>query len=138
MNRYFQEILDAHDLIRAWLGNTAAKDEICDQLLARFSPAFSMVTPGGGLLDITTLTSFFLTQRGVRAGLEIEISDMRIIAEGENGATVVYKELQQLPGQPPTLRFSTVVFEVKKEGGLLWRHLHETFLPHPSGVPGSL
>ncbi|MFV9670315.1 DUF4440 domain-containing protein [Pantoea sp. KXB25] len=129
MNRYFQEVLDAHDLIRAWLGNHAAKDEICDQLLARFSPAFSMVTPGGGMLDFTTLTSFFRTQRAARSGLEIEISDMRIIAEGEKGATVVYKELQQLPGQPPTLRFSTVVFELKREGDILWRHLHETSLP---------
>lgn len=130
MNRYFQEVLDAHNLIRAWLGNHTAKDEICDQLLARFSPAFSMVTPGGGMLDITTLTSFFRTQRGARVGLEIEISDMRIIAEGEKSATVVYKELQRLPDQPPTLRFSTVVFDVNRDDELLWRHLHETSLPH--------
>jgi hypothetical protein len=53
MNRYFKEVLDAHELIRNWLGNKEAHDEVCEELLARFSPAYSMVTPGGALLDFT-------------------------------------------------------------------------------------
>jgi hypothetical protein len=31
-----------------------------------------------------------------------------------------------LPGQPETLRYSTVLFVVDAEGKILWRHLHET------------
>ena len=127
-----KEVLDAHELIKEWLGNETAKDEVCEDLLARFSPAYSMVTTGGGLLDFTTLNSFFRTQRGARPGLAIEISDMRVIAECDTGATVVYKELQQLPDQSPTLRFSTVVFESKPNGKIIWRHLQETALPQPS------
>ncbi|SUE06443.1 Uncharacterized protein conserved in bacteria [Pantoea agglomerans] len=46
MNRYFKEVLDAHELIRNWLCNIEAHDEVCEELLARFSPAYSMVTPG--------------------------------------------------------------------------------------------
>lgn len=132
MNLFLKEVLDAHELIKEWLGNETAKDEVCEDLLARFSPAYSMVTTGGGLLDFTTLNSFFRTQRGARPGLAIEISDMRVIAESDIGATVVYKELQQLPDQSPTLRFSTVVFESKPNGKIIWRHLQETALPQPS------
>ncbi|QCA06303.1 DUF4440 domain-containing protein [Pantoea vagans] len=132
MNLFMKEVLDTHELIKEWLGNETAKDEVCEDLLARFSPAYSMVTTGGGLLDFTTLNSFFRTQRGARPGLAIEISDMRVIAECDTGATVVYKELQQLPDQSPTLRFSTVVFESKPNGKIIWRHLQETALPQPS------
>lgn len=129
MNRYFKEVLDAHVLIRSWLGNKDANDEVCKDLLARFSPEYSMVTPSGTLLDFTTLNSFFRTQRGARPGLEIDINDMQVIAESEKGATVVYKELQHLPEQNPTLRFSTAVFELNNGGQVIWRHLHETSLP---------
>lgn len=129
MNRYFQEVLDAHELIRSWLGNASTPAEVCDNLLARFSPEYSMVTPGGGQLDYTTLTSFFRTQCGVKAGLEIEIENMRLIAESATGATVTYQERQQLPGQEATLRFSTVVFELGADNQVIWRHLHETALP---------
>lgn len=131
MNRYFKEVLDAHELIRSWLGHKDAHDEVCEELLERFSPAYSMVTPGGTILDFTALNTFFRTQRGVRPGLDIDICDMQIVAESERNATVAYKERQQLPGQSATLRFSTVVFEVNDAGRIMWRHLHETALPQP-------
>lgn len=129
MNRYFQEVLDTHQLIRRWLGDARSSPEVCENLLARFSPAFSMVTPGGSLLDYAALNSFFRTQCGGRAGLEINIENMQIIAESTTGATVTYQEQQQCPGERATRRFSTAVFEWGGEGGVLWRHLHETWLP---------
>lgn len=129
MNRYFKEVLDAHLLIRNWLGDADAHTDICEKLLSRFSPEFSMVTPGGALLDFAALKAFFCTQRGARQGLNIEIIDMQVIAGHERGATVTYKELQQLPGQEATLRFSTAVFEWDDDGHAIWRHLHETSLP---------
>ncbi|MBB1201206.1 DUF4440 domain-containing protein [Enterobacteriaceae bacterium 89] len=129
MNHYFKEVLDAHVLIRNWLGDADAQADICENLLSRFSPEFSMVTPGGALLDFAALKAFFSTQRGARQGLNIEIKDMQVIVENEKGATVTYKELQQLPGQEATLRFSTVVFELNHNGDVIWRHLHETSLP---------
>ena len=129
MNFYFREVEEAHVLIRRWLGHADAQDEVCSTLLSRFSPAFSMVTPGGARLDFNALTAFFRSQRGARPGLHINISEMQLIAEHEGGATVAYQELQQLPGQAATLRFSTVVFELDANGDVVWRHLHETSLP---------
>ena len=39
------------------------------------------------------------------------------------------KEIQQLPGEEATRRFSTAVFETRDDGHAIWRHLHETSLP---------
>ncbi|MDU2022454.1 MAG: DUF4440 domain-containing protein, partial [Leclercia adecarboxylata] len=64
-----------------------------------------------------------------RQGLNIEIIDMQVIAENERGATVTYKEIQQLPGKEATRRFSTAVFEMRDDSHAIWRHLHETSLP---------
>lgn len=44
MNRYFQEVLDAHRLIASWLGDNRCSKDTCEQLLGRFSPQYSMVT----------------------------------------------------------------------------------------------
>ncbi len=129
MNRYFKEVLDTHELITRWLGNSETPVEVCESLLSHFSPSYSMVTTTGALLDFTSFNSFFRTQRGARPGLEIEITDMQIVAESDKGATVTYKERQQVPGQSATLRFSTIVFEVDQNSCTIWRHLHETSLP---------
>lgn len=129
MNPYFQEVLDAHELIRSWLGNANTPTEVCDKLLERFSQTYTMVTPEGSQLNYNTLTSFFRGQRGAKAGLEIDIINMQRIAESTTGATVSYQERQQLPGQASTLRFSTVVFELRTDNKVIWRHLHETALP---------
>lgn len=126
MNRYFQEVLDAHQLIRDWLGDASAAQDVCDALLARFSPDYSMVTLSGHPLDKAGLGVFFRTQRGAKIGLEIVIEDLQLVAESPTGAVVGYQERQQLPGQNATLRYSTAVFELGKEGLVMWRHLHET------------
>ncbi|MGJ8524607.1 hypothetical protein LMG33818_000315 [Halomonadaceae bacterium LMG 33818] len=94
MNRYFQEVLDAHALIRHWLGHSDISVNVCDNLLERFSPEFSMVTPSGNQLDYTALASFFRNQWGARKGLEIEIENLQLITESPTGATVTYQERQ--------------------------------------------
>ena len=127
MNRYFKEVLDTHELIRDWLGDAETPVETCDDLLSRFSPAFSMVSPIGVLFDSHALNRFFRSQQGARAGLTIEIVDLHIIAESEKGATVTYTERQTIPGQNVTQRYATAVFDIDPDGRVMWRHLHETF-----------
>ena len=127
MNRYFQEVIDAHDLIASWLGDANCSQTTCDQLLGRFSPQFSMVTLSGHMLDFEKLCGFFsIAARCKKNGLQIEIADMKLVAESADGAVVSYQERQQLPGQNATLRYSTVVFSVEADGKVIWRHLHET------------
>ena len=127
-NPYFDDVLSTHILIRAWLSGEAAAPAHCAELLARFSPAFTMVAPGGKQLDSAGLTTFFRAAGGSRPGLQMRISDLVLIQESAAGATVSYREFQSLPGAENTERLSTVVYEKTPAGALLWRHLHETWV----------
>ncbi|MEG1054255.1 MAG: DUF4440 domain-containing protein [Janthinobacterium sp.] len=125
-NPCFDDVLSTHVLIREWLSGEAAAEN-CAQLLARFSPDFTMVAPGGMRLDHAGLTGFFQGAGGSRPGLAMRITDLQLIQESATGATVSYREFQSLPGAEDTERWSTVVYEKTPDGALLWRHLHETW-----------
>ena len=127
-NPYFDDVLSTHALIRDWLSGEAATPEYCAQLLAHFSPAFTMVAPGGKQLDHAGLTTFFRAAGGSRPGLQMRLSDLVFIQESAAGATVSYRECQSLPGGENTERLSTVVYDKTPAGALLWRHLHETWV----------
>ena len=127
-NPCFDDVLSTHALIRDWLSGEAATPEYCAQLLAHFSPAFTMVAPGGKQLDHAGLTAFFRAAGGSRPGLQMRLSDLVLIQESAAGATVSYRECQSLPGGENTERLSTVVYDKTPAGALLWRHLHETWV----------
>ncbi|HAT3850159.1 DUF4440 domain-containing protein [Serratia marcescens] len=122
MNPYFTEVIDAHIAIERWLGKGAGEEQA---LLARFTPDFSMIALSGAPLDFAALCAFFRAHRAAKPGLEIEIEEMKLVAEWPTGAVVSYREKQSLPGQSATLRYSMVVFE-RQPNALGWRHLHET------------
>ncbi|BEO29677.1 MAG: DUF4440 domain-containing protein [Serratia marcescens] len=122
MNPYFTEVIDAHIAIERWLGKGAGEEQA---LLARFTPDFGMIALSGAPLDFAALCAFFRAHRAAKPGLEIEIEEMKLVAEWPTGAVVSYREKQSLPGQSATLRYSTVVFE-RQPNVLGWRHLHET------------
>lgn len=122
MNPYFTEVIDAHIAIERWLGKGAGEEQA---LLARFTPDFSMIALNGAPLDFAALCAFFRAHRAAKPGLEIEIEEMKLVAEWPTGAVVSYREKQSLPGQSAALRYSTVVFE-RQPSALGWRHLHET------------
>ena len=126
-NRYFDDVLATHVMIREWLGGDTTAPEYCAALLARFSPDFTMISPGGKQLDAAGLAAFFQAAGGSRPGLQMRISDLVLIQDSAAGATVSYREFQCLPGGDSTERLSTVVYEKTPAGELLWRHLHETW-----------
>ena len=127
-NPCFDDVVSTHALIRDWLSGEATAPEHCAQLLARFSPAFTMVAPGGKQLDHAGLTTFFRAAGGSRPGLQMRLSDLVFIQDSAAGATVSYRECQSLPGGENTERLSTVVYDKTPAGALLWRHLHETWV----------
>ncbi|MBE3026717.1 DUF4440 domain-containing protein [Janthinobacterium sp. BJB1] len=127
-NLYFDDVLTTHVLIRDWLSGDVTAPEHCTDLLARFSPAFTMVAPVGKQLDGAGLAAFFRAAGGSRPGLQMHISDLVLIQESAAGATVSYREFQAMPGAENTERLSTVVYDKTPSGALLWRHLHETWV----------
>lgn len=123
-NPWFNEVIEAHELIQRWLGSRCAT-EVAEQLLARFSERYSMVGIAGNVLDYRGLCGFFRASGGVKAGLEIEVFDLRLVSEWLHGAVVQYQEKQTLAGNA-TLRYSTAVFQRNVQGEIFWQHLHET------------
>ncbi|CAM3773627.1 nuclear transport factor 2 family protein [Pseudomonas wadenswilerensis] len=123
-NPAFKEVLDAHVAIQQWLSGTAPADRL-DALMARFSPLYSMITLPGQVLDYQGLRALFQQAHGKRAGLEISIDELHLIAEGPSLAVVGYREWQADAAGNRSVRRSTVVFE-RANGALRWRHLHET------------
>ena len=62
-NEYFDEVIQAHVAIEQWLAKERDPAEL-EQLLRRFSPQFSMVSPLGRVLDFDALNELFLMAAG--------------------------------------------------------------------------
>jgi hypothetical protein len=123
---YFDEVIQAHVAIEQWLAEEQDEPAL-EQLLMRFSPQFSMVSPLGRVLDFDALSELFLMAGGKKLGFRIELSELRGIALYDGGATVSYREQQTDATGLHSDRRSTVVFEKQADGKVVWRHLHETF-----------
>ncbi|HJR27867.1 MAG TPA: DUF4440 domain-containing protein [Pseudomonas sp.] len=123
--QYFDEVIQAHVAIEQWLAEERDLSEL-EQLLMRFSPQFSMVSPLGRVLDFEALNELFLLAGGKKLGFRIELSELRGVALYDGGAVVSYREQQTDATGLHSDRRSTVVFE-QLDGKVIWRHLHETF-----------
>ncbi|WLG85811.1 DUF4440 domain-containing protein [Pseudomonas cucumis] len=123
--QYFDEVIQAHIAIEQWLAEERDLSEL-EQLLMRFSPQFSMISPLGRVLDFEALHELFLLAGGKKLGFRIELSELRGVALYDAGAVVSYREQQTDATGLHSDRRSTVVFE-QLDGKVIWRHLHETF-----------
>ncbi|MDR7282422.1 hypothetical protein J2X84_001243 [Pseudomonas corrugata] len=123
---YFDEVIQAHVAIEQWLAEEQ-DDSALEQLLSRFSPQFSMVSPLGRVLEFEALSELFQLAGGKKLGFRIELSELRGVALYDGGAVVSYREQQTDATGLHSDRRSTVVFEKDADGGLIWQHLHETF-----------
>lgn len=125
MNRYINEVIDAHVAIETWLSRGEGEPE---SLLDRFSREYTMIALSGAKLDFATLSHFFTQQRASRPGLKIVVDQISILDEWDTGAVLLYREKQSRPDHEATTRWSTVVLR-QQEGKLRWLHLHETLQP---------
>ena len=122
MTPFEHDIIDLHIALEGWLGKGEGDS---DALLARFSPDFMMIPPGGVQIDYIGLASFLENQRGSRPGLKIVIDELSTIQRWDRGAVLHYRETQTRPDLPVNVRWSTAV--LNQEGDkITWRLLHET------------
>ena len=125
MTPFEHDIIDLHIALENWLGRGEGDP---DALLARFSPHFLMIPPGGVQIDYIGLASFLENQRGSRPGLKIVIDELSTIQRWDRGAVLHYRETQTRPDLPVNVRWSTAV--LNQEGDrIVWRLLHETAKP---------
>ncbi|AXF62256.1 DUF4440 domain-containing protein [Leclercia sp. W6] len=125
MTPFEHDIIDLHIALENWLGKGEGDT---NALLARFSPDFLMIPPGGVPLDYQALANFLESQRGSRPGLKILIDELTTLQTWDNGAVLHYRETQTRPDQPVNVRWSSAI--LNQEGdNLTWRLLHETAAP---------
>ncbi|VVE61838.1 hypothetical protein PAN31117_00657 [Pandoraea anapnoica] len=120
-----QEVIDAHIAIEQWLSGRAEPTAL-ESLLARFSPAFSMIALPGTRVNRAALDTLFGQGHGKRPGLQIVVDEVDTLAESPTGGVVVYRETQTDGEGHTSVRRSTAVFERETDGHIVWRHLHET------------
>jgi hypothetical protein len=127
-----REIRELHQFFEEWFAGSLVES---DEAFARFSDVltdgFTIVTPGGVELDRQAIMDAVRTGHGSDAGARIWIERVQI--RHALGKTVVatYEEWQQSTGQAAKGRLSTVVFarDASTPNGLVWLHVHETWLP---------
>lgn len=122
MNRWIQEVIDAHVIIERWLGRSEGSAQA---LMERFAAEFTMIPISGVKMDYQTVSGFFDSAGGSRPGLNIVIDHAQVLSEWPDGGAVLYRETQTLPEQGGTVRWSTAIFQ-RVEGKIIWRHLQET------------
>lgn len=123
--RFFHEVVDIHMAIERWFTGAADPAELAP-LLARFSPAFRMVSTQGNALGKESVTELFEQMHGKRPKLRITIDEMEISHVWPGGACLTYRETHADAGGSQTARRSTVLLEAGADSSLQWRHLHET------------
>jgi hypothetical protein len=96
--------------------------------VAAFSPHFEMVTPDGKNHDHTGVL-LALERAKAPADFSIEISKIRSLWEDQKSVLIQYVEQQYRDGNTSRRR-STALFEAEAKApcGVVWRHLHETWM----------
>ncbi len=117
-----------HQLIHRVFTHQPGDGSPCiEQLLPLFAEDFQMVTTTGTLVDLPQVEQLFRGALGARAGLQIEVSDLRCVWQEGQCAAIRYKETHRLE-QVQTSRLSLALIRIQDESAQ-WLYLHETACP---------
>ncbi|GAB4518067.1 MAG: hypothetical protein OHK0046_25350 [Anaerolineae bacterium] len=127
---YAQEIIDLHQFFEDWF-NARLEQSAFSRFADTMAAHFVIISPGGQLSERPALLDGLRAAYGQRPGLRIWIENIRLRHQQNTLLIVTYEEWQQHNDSPPTARLSTVVFqqEAAMPHGLMWLHVHETWLP---------
>lgn len=128
------EIVRLHDFFTNWFRGMVPEDAFENGIAARLHPGFENVQPAGKVLSLDDLLGGLRACHGTNPDFRIEIRDTRILASWPDCGLILaeYVEAQfgaRNTSPPDNLRRSTVLFERTSEN-LIWRHVHETAIPH--------
>ncbi len=124
------EITRLHDFFQAWY-----RGELEPSAFASFENAldanFQIITPDGHLLPRERILQAVRQQAGSDASAVLEIRHVEPVAVDQHIAVFRYQEWQSSADDKPRGRLSTVVFkrDAAASNGLIWRQVHETWLP---------
>lgn len=130
------EVIRLHEVIAAWTTGEAANTDDSYALFAgALAPGFMIINPGGVAEDRNTIVSRFRGLHGSRAGRDFRIEIRQAAVHRETGdlALVTYHEHWFEGAAEKSVIIATALLQAAPAapGGLLWRHLHETWLRPP-------
>lgn len=124
------EIRELHRFFQDWY-----RGQLEDDAFERFSgvmaEGFVIVLPDAGILRQKAIVDAVRSQKATDPQARLWIENVRLVESGADYLIAMYEEWQGRDGQDARGRLSTVVF-TRDEGapnGLVWRHVHETWLP---------
>ena len=123
------EVTALHGFFQGWLGGELPNDDTTfEQFERALAMGFSMIEPGGMLLDRPIVIDRLRSGHGKRPELRIWITSGRCLHASSQQLVVCYEEWQASGDDPPRGRQSTVVMQIAHDS-LEWLHVHETWLP---------
>lgn len=133
-----EEIVSLHQFFVDWYSGQLEQSSFEPGFLARMDPRFTMIEPGGRLLRFNELKSLLRQRRGSNPDFRIAIRQVCVQRASERYVFATYQEWQRnaLASEPAdNARISTVLF--RRDEGLQWLHVHETWLPEAVRAAGS-
>lgn len=127
-NEFGQEVVALHRFFADWLsGRVDQSAPAFARLSQALAPDFQIVFPSGERMVRAQLLDMLWSAHGVNGEtFTIEIRALESTRVTEDIALVLYQEWQM--GEPVTARLSSALLE-RRQGKLVWRHVHETWLP---------
>jgi hypothetical protein len=125
------EIVELHEFFQGWLGGTLpATDAAFARLIDTTDAALLLITPAGEVIPRQVLLTQLRAAHGSRPGWRMWIEHAQLRCQSGDLLVATYEEWQQTGGTT-TARISTVVFRNRPGtlNGLVWLHVHETWLP---------
>ncbi len=123
-----REIVQLHQFFQDWYrGSEEVEFERFDQVLA---DGFVIIMPDGRILNREAIVEAVRSQYNSDGQATLEIRNVKLHKSHGNTAIFTYEEWQSRQGEPTRGRLSSVVFAADDQvpNGLLWLHVHETWL----------
>ncbi len=123
------EIIELHNVFERWFCGDGP--DHLDRVEAVLAPEFSMVAPGGILVQRSEVMANLEDARGLHQ-IRIKIARQDLIWHSADAVLAGYDEIQH-HASFTTRRRSTGLFSRADTApnGLVWRHLHETWIEPP-------
>ncbi len=131
LEAWHAEIVELHEFFQGWLdGTLPAMDAAFARLTDTTDAAMLLITPAGEIIPRQVLLTQLRAAHGSRPGWRMWIERAQLRCQSGDLLVATYEEWQQTGGTT-TARISTVVFRNRPgtPNGLVWLHVHETWLP---------
>jgi hypothetical protein len=127
-------VIELHSFFEGWLdGSLPETEEIFARFVEATAPDFTLISPEGTIATAEQTAAWIRAAHGTRQGFRLWTDEHVLRAAGDDWAIMTYREWQTRDGIT-TVRLSTACFCVDgaAPGGLLWQHVHETWLTPPA------